>query len=226
MSAIEGLLRYLRRGEKPDADRLANGQFDDQAFGDWPDDLDAKAMAAQLLDHPERMRAFLKQLSSYRPRTRGPGLLEAWLALTPDDWGDAQNLCRHPLILRIFEQAPISRTELDEARHSMHALSQLAEGLSVDEFLGQLTLMVRSTIDHFAAKEVPTLHLLSVEECKGHEYEFVAVPFVERGRFPRSAAAHESWLERNRLYVALTRARKGVWMLESATRPVHPGPLT
>ena len=220
ISAIEGLMRYLRRSGAPDADLLANGQFDDRAFGDWPDDLDASAMAAQLLGNPRRMRAFLTQLNSYRRGSKGSGLLEQWMELSQGECSSAEALCHHELITQIFQQAHISRSELDACMESLGALSHVAKGLSVDEFLGQLTLMVRSTIERYGAKELPTLQLLTVEECKGHEYDFVAVPFVERGRFPRSAAQHEAYLERNKLYVAMTRARKCLWVIESSERPV------
>lgn len=224
-SAIQGLMRYFRRAGAPDQDRLANGQFDDQAFGDWPDDLDATAMAAQLFGNHKRMRAFLAQLASYRRDAKGENILAQWLELSVADIGSAQALCQHELIAQIFRKAPVSRSEFDACMESVQALSCIAKGLSVDEFLGQLTLMVRSTIERYGEKEVPTLQLLSVEECKGHEYDFVAVPFVERGRFPRSAAPHEAYLERNRLYVAMSRARKCLWVVQSKDRPVGPDSL-
>ncbi|MNW09000.1 hypothetical protein D3C71_2058940 [compost metagenome] len=51
------------------------------------------------------------------------------------------------------------------------------------------------------------------------------MPFVERGRFPRSVARHDAYRERNMLYVAMTRSRKRLWLLENNQRPVSPGPV-
>jgi superfamily I DNA/RNA helicase len=48
---------------------------------------------------------------------------------------------------------------------------------------------------------------------------------VERGRFPGPASHAEAYRERNMLYVAMTRARTALWLLESAARPVSPGPV-
>ncbi|WP_373765189.1 ATP-binding domain-containing protein, partial [Delftia acidovorans] len=65
-------------------------------------------------------------------------------------------------------------------------------------------------------------HLSTIEEAKGKEYEHVALPFMEPGRFPASAPHALAFLERNRLYVAMTRARKRLWLLEHAERRVQP----
>lgn len=97
--------------------------------------------------------------------------------------------------------------------------------MPASEFLGRLTLMATTSIAMYQAKEPVTLRLLSVEACKGREFMFVAVPFVERGRFPGPASHAEAYRERNMLYVAMTRARTALWLLESAARPVSPGPV-
>jgi superfamily I DNA/RNA helicase len=85
--------------------------------------------------------------------------------------------------------------------------------------------MVQASIHQHTQQEASSLQLLTVERCKGHEYDHVAVPLVERGRFPRSAARQEAYRERNMLYVAMTRASKRLWLLEGSQRPVSPGPV-
>lgn len=224
-SAIEGLLRYVRRAGQPDLDRLANGQFDMQALGDDPAQVDTLAVAAELLGQRHSMRRFLVHASFDPKAPKASPVCERLLALPADLCADAGQLCRHPLLLQLFAQAPISQAELRYCLDSLKALARICAGLSVDEFLGRLSLMVGSSIAQHQRQERPSLQLLTVERSKGHEYEYVAVPLVERGRFPRSAAQQEAYRERNMLYVALTRASRRLWLLESARRPVSPGPV-
>ncbi len=225
-SALDGLLRYVRRATQPDADRLANGQFDQDALAQQSAaEVDTRAVAAELVHQPDRMRDFLLRASFDPNAPVASATCEAWLALPPEVCADAGRLCRHPLLRRFFAEAPISPDELRQCLDSLQALSRICAGLSVDEFLGRLALMVQSGIRQHGRNEAPTLQLLTVERCKGHEYDYVAVPLVERGRFPRAAAPQEAYRERNMLYVALTRATRHLWLLEGSQRPVSPGPV-
>lgn len=97
--------------------------------------------------------------------------------------------------------------------------------MSACEFLGRLTLMARASIDMHERGEVMTLRLMSIEASKGREFTFVAVPFVARGRFPAPASREQAYRERNMLYVAMTRARSALWLLEGGQRPITPGPV-
>lgn len=228
-SAIDGLLRYVRRGSQPDTDGLANGLFDLNALGDSPVELDTKAVATELLHQPPLLRRFLVHASFDPQATVAAPRLAQLLELPPAErvalCADAGALCQHPLLQRFFAEAPISPDELRDCQDSLQALAQIGSGLSVAEFLGRLALMVQASIQQYQRREWPSLELLTVERCKGKEYDHVAVPWVERGRFPRSAATAEAYRERNMLYVAMTRARKQLWVLESAQRPVSPGPV-
>ena len=218
-SAVEGLMRYVRRGSRPDGDLLANGLFDMEALGEAPPEADSKAIAAELQGQQQAMRRFLATATA-------PGSACAQLLTLPAQLcADAGRLCGHPLLQQFFVQAPISRDELRQCLAGLEALSRICAGLSVDEFLGRLSLMVSSSIAQHQRREPPSLQLLTVERCKGHEYDYVAVPLVERGRFPRHAARQEAYRERNMLYVAMTRARKQLWLLESEQHPVSPGPV-
>lgn len=225
-SAMEGLLRYVRRGSLPDQDVLANGAFDMQALTeDSPVEVDTRAVAAELVGKQDLMRRFLVR-ASFNPKAPvASPLCEQLLALPPAACADAGQLCGHPLVLQFFAQAPISPDELRYCTDSLAALARICAGLSVDEFLGRLALMVQASIEQHTQQEASSLQLLTVERCKGHEYDYVAVPLVERGRFPRSAARQEAYRERNMLYVAMTRASKRLWLLEGSQRPVSPGPV-
>lgn len=219
-SAIDGLLTYAPRRAAPDGDQLANGLFDlNAALGEAPTDTDTRTVAAEVLGQQQQMRRIFTRDANTAP------IYSPLLELPPAACADAGQLCQHPLLAQVFRQAPINPDELERCLDSLQALSQICAGLSVDEFLGQLSLMVQSSIAQYQRQEVPSLHLLTVERSKGHEYENVAVPLVARGRFPRSTSQDDPHRERNLLYVALTRASHRLWLLESAKRPVSPGPV-
>ena len=225
-SAMDGLLRYVRRGSQPDRDVLANGAFDMQALAeDSPAEMDTRAVAAELIGRQDLVRRFLVRASFDPQAPVASPVCEQLLALPPEACADAGQLCAHPLVHRLFAQAPISPEELRHCGDSLTALARICAGLSVDEFLGRLALMVQASIHQHTQQEASSLQLLTVERCKGHEYDHVAVPLVERGRFPRSAARQEAYRERNMLYVAMTRASKRLWLLEGSQRPVSPGPV-
>lgn len=225
-SAIEGLLRYARRTSQPDPDVLANGRFDLQALDkESPMERDTRAVAAELIGKPALLRQFLLRASFDPNAPVASAAIEQWLELPPAACADAGLLCTHPLLLRFFAQAPLNPDERRHILDSLQALARICAGLAVDEFLGRLALMVNASIAQHRQQEQPSLQLLTVERSKGHEYDHVAVPLVERGRFPRSAAAQEAYRERNRLYVAMTRARHRLWLLEGEKRPVSPGPV-
>ena len=203
-SAAEGLMRYVRHATSPDRDLLANGLFDMGALGDAPPESDTLRIAAELMGQQAAMRRFFAaHIASDSPAAR-------LLALPADQCADAGRLCQHPLMQQFFAQAPISQGELRQCLASLKALSRICAGLSVDEFLGRLSLMVQSSIAQHQRQEKPSLQLLTVERSKGHEYEFVAVPFVDI----RHLSPNASDPERNMLYVAMTRASKRLWMLE------------
>ncbi|MEX8193813.1 UvrD-helicase domain-containing protein [Comamonas guangdongensis] len=214
-SAVEGLMRYVRRGSRPDGDLLANGLFDMEALGETPPEADSKAIAAELQGQQQAMRRFFTaSIASDSPCAQ-------LLALPAELCADAGRLCAHPLLRQFFAQAPISQDELHRCLASLQALSRICAGLSVDEFLGRLSLMVSSSIAQHQRREQASLQLLTVERCKGHEYEYVAVPFVDPGHFSRNAADPR----RNMLYVAMTRARKHLWLLQQGESPVGPAAL-
>ena len=203
-SAAEGLMRYVRHAASPDRDLLANGLFDMGALGEVPPESDTLRIAAELMGQQAAMRRFFAaHIASDSPAAR-------LLALPADQCADAGRLCQHPLMRQFFAQAPISQDELRQCLASLKALSRICTGLSVDEFLGRLSLMIQSSIAQHQRQEKPSLQLLTVERSKGHEYEFVAVPFVDS----RHLSPNASDPERNMLYVAMTRASKRLWMLE------------
>ena len=164
-SAAEGLMRYVRHASPPDRDLLANGLFDMSALGEAPPESDTLRIAAELMGRQSAMRRFLAV--QIAPDSAAARLL----ALPAEQCADAGQLCRHPLLQQFFAQAAISREELRQCLASLQALSQICAGLTVDEFLGRLSLMVQSSIAQHQRQEKPSLQLLTVERSKGHEYD-------------------------------------------------------
>ncbi len=227
-AAVQGLLHYGRRNARPDAvdpDVLAQGQFDDAGWKVGPGTTESQQLAATLHGNAPLMQRYIAHGTLER---NAPLLTDACakaMALAPDVLADAGAFFSHALVRRIFEDAAIPDVERQACLATLVQLSRLAQGMPASEFLGRLTLMANTSITMYQAKEPVTLRLLSVEACKGREFMFVAVPFVERGRFPGPASHAEAYRERNMLYVAMTRARTALWLLESAARPVSPGPV-
>lgn len=231
-AAVEGLLHYGRRvprNDTVDPDVLAQGQFDSAAWAGLPGADEGSKLAATLHGSAARMRRYIAH-GTMNPTA--PELADACaktLALEPAAraavLADAGAFCAHPLVRSIFDDAPINGQERSACMASLEALACLAHGLPVAELLGRLTLLATASIAMHQSREPISLRLLSVEACKGREFTFVAVPFVERGRFPGPASHQEAYRERNMLYVATTRARAALWVLESAAKPVWPGPV-
>lgn len=231
-AAVEGLLHYGRRTARSgaaDVDLLAQGQFDNAGWSDLPGANEGSKLAATLHSSAARMRRYIAHgtLDPNAPELKDPcaRIMALPAAERAAVLADAGALCQHPLVHRIFADAPINGRERSACMASLDALARLARGLPVAELLGRLTLLVTASIGMHQAQEPISLRLLSVEACKGREFTFVAVPFVERGRFPGPASHQEAYRERNMLYVATTRARAALWVLESGAKPVWPGPV-
>lgn len=227
-AAVQGLLHYGRRSARADvadADVLAQGQFDQACWTALPGSGESQQLAATLQGDAARMRRYILH-GTLNPQA--PELTDHFadiMGINAEVLGDAGAFCRHPWVRRIFDDAPINGNERRACLASLDGLSRLGRGIPVSEFLGRLTLMATASIEMHQHKEPVTVRLMSVDACKGREFTFVAVPFVERGRFPGSASHGEAYRERNMLYVAMTRARTALWLLESAARPVSPGPV-
>ena len=227
-AGLDGLLHYGRRAPRSDAvdaDVLAQGQFDETPWRGLPGAGEGQKLAAALHASVARMRQYIVHGTLEPGAPARSDALAQSMALPPQELGNAGALCRHPLLRRIFADAPINAQERSACLASLDALAQLAHGIPVAELLGRITLLANRSIAMHQNQEPVSLRLLDVDACKGREFTFVAVPFVERGRFPGPAAHHEAYRERNMLYVATTRARTALWLLESAARPVLPGPL-
>jgi len=225
-AAVQGLQHYGYRSKQADAinaDVPASGRFDETGWASLAGTSETHKMAGTLLGNASRMHRYITH-GTFDPGA--PELKDSCviaMALSPEVLGDAGEFCRHPQVLRIFNDAPINGKERQACLASLERLAILAKGMPASEFLGRLTLMATASIAMHERGEVVTLRFMSIEASKGREFTFVAVPFVERGRFPAPASHDEAYRERNMLYVAMTRARSALWLLEGRQRPVTPG---
>ena len=227
-AAVEGLAHFGRRSmgsQEADPVRLAQSQFDEAGWAELPGTRESQSVATSLHGDVERTRRYILN-GTLDPRSTPQA--DACAALLTHAGGlpdDAGAFCEHPLLQRIFEDAPLNQRERQSCKASLKGLGQVGRDIPVAEFLGRLTLIVTRSIEMHRRKEPVTLRILSIEASKGREFMFVAVPFVERGRFPAPVRQEEAYRERNMLYVAMTRARAALWLLEGTRRPVSPGPV-
>lgn len=229
LAGCEGLEHFGQRHQHTaniDADVITQSRFD---CASWRDSSDATSTrnSAKLAYEDVRMARLLisKGLISESSATLLSDACALALEIPESLLGDASAFCDHPNIRRIFLDAQIEEKERRACLHSLDSLSSFARGLTVHEVLGMISIMAMKSIERHHRKALVTARIFSVEASKGREFKYVAVPFVERGRFPASVAYEKSYLERNKLYVAMTRAKSRLWLLESQDRPVKPMPV-
>ncbi len=106
----------------------------------------------------------------------------------------------------------------DKARLRARVQSFMAAiaGLSAPQVLQRVADLAQRTHKAWSYGTGFDFQLLSIEQAKGQEFDYVALPFLKPRRFPAPAAKATAFLERNRLYVAMTRAKRKLWLLEHA----------
>ena len=138
-------------------------------------------------------------------------LLDETLAIT----GYADMLNSHG------EEGKMRLENIAELKSTMLNYEENAEEPTLDGFLEEISLY--TDIDKFdpAADQVS---LMTIHSAKGLEFDCVFVPGMEENVFPsvRSSETAEELEEERRLaYVAITRARKRLWLIHSATRMLY-----
>lgn len=94
---------------------------------------------------------------------------------------------------------------------------------SVEAFLSDTSLSTEEDKDE---KKQASVKLMTVHSAKGLEFDYVFITGLEQDLFPhrrmseRGGSAHDNEEERRLFYVALTRARKKLFLLYSATRTI------
>ncbi|KKQ93747.1 MAG: PcrA [candidate division CPR2 bacterium GW2011_GWC2_39_10] len=117
-----------------------------------------------------------------------------------------------------------SRVEnLEELISVAREFEEASSGLGLGEFLEQISLL--SDIDNYS-DESKSITLMTMHSAKGLEFPVVFMVGLEEGIFPhsRSSFSEEEMEEERRLcYVAMTRARKRLYLVYASNRMLYGG---
>lgn len=183
-------------------------------------DSDIDTMAAQMHAHPQGIWRFLLGETSLQGGQRNFAAFGNFLALPIGLQADAKALLEQADIWGLFAGTPMPQDDKERLKARVESFIAALAGRTVAQVLQQVADMEQRT--HKALRYGPgcDFQLFSIEQAKGQEFACVALPFLEPGRFPAPAPKATAFLERNRLYVAMTRAKNQLWLLENASRPV------
>lgn len=182
----------------------------------------AQRMAGEMHPNPQIIWRFLSGESSLQGGQRNFKAFANFLQLPLALQADARGLMEQADLWGLFAGVPVPAAQAEQSRQRINAFLDCVTGMSVADMLAQVAAMATRFERAVRAERGFDFHLSTIEEAKGKEYEYVALPFMAPGRFPAPAPHALAFLERNRLYVAMTRARKRLWLLEHADRRVQP----
>lgn len=182
----------------------------------------AQRMAGEMLHNPQIIWRFLSDQSSLQGGQRNFKAFGSFLQLPLALQSDARGLLEQADVWGLFAGVALSQAQTATLRQRVKAFMDSVAGMTVPDMLAQVAAMATRFERAVRAERGFDFHLSTIEEAKGKEYDHVALPFMEPGRFPATAPHALAFLERNRLYVAMTRARKKLWLLEHVQRRVQP----
>ena len=179
-------------------------------------DSELPTMAAQMHANPHIMWRFLLGEHSLQGGQRNFAAFGNFLQLPLALQSDASALLEQADVWGLFAGTPMPDADKARLRARVQSLMAAIEGLSAPQVLQQVAAMALRTQKAWSYGSGFDFQLLSIEQAKGQEFDYVALPFLQPGRFPAPAAKATAFLERNRLYVAMTRAKRKLWLLEYA----------
>lgn len=182
----------------------------------------AQRMASEMQHSPRILWRFLSGESRPQGGRRTFDAFGSFLQLPLALQADARALMEKADVWGLFEAAAMPAAQARRLRRRIQSFLDCVGGMAVPDLLTQVAAMSSRFERAVRAERGFDFHLSTIEEAKGKEYEFVALPFMEPGRFPSTSPHALAFLERNRMYVAMTRARKRLWLLERAGRQVPP----
>lgn len=185
-------------------------------------DSELTTMAAQMHAHPQAMWRFLIGESHLQGGQRNFAAFGKFLNLPLALQSNAQALLEQADLWGLFAGTPMPGDEKKRLQARVKSFVAAIAGLTVPQVLQHVADMAQRghKAGHYGRGF--EFQLYSIEQAKGQEFACVALPFLEPGRFPAPAPKDTAFLERNRLYVAMTRAKHRLWLLENAARPIQP----
>lgn len=184
-------------------------------------DAELATMAAQMHTHPQAIWRFLIGDTNLQGGQRNFAAFGNFLALPIGLQNNAQALLEQADIWGLFAATPMPQDDKERLRTRVDSFLAAIAGMSVPQVLQQVAAMEQRLQKVLRYGPGFDFQLLSIEQSKGQEFEYVALPFLEPGRFPAPAPKSTAFLERNRLYVAMTRAKQRLWLIENAIHPVQ-----
>ena len=184
-------------------------------------DSELTTMAAQMHANPQGIWRFLIGETSLQGGRRNFAAFGSFLALPLALQNNAKALLEQADIWGLFAATPMPHDEKERLQACIQSFMQAITGLSVSQVLEQVAGMAQRYQKTLRYGPGFDFQLLSIEQAKGQEFECVALPFLEPGRFPAPAPREIAFLERNRLYVAMTRAKHRLWLLEHSTHRIQ-----
>lgn len=181
----------------------------------------AQQMAHDMQQYPQGIWRFLIGETHLQGGQRNFAAFGRFLNLPLALQQDAHALLTHADVWGLFDSHAMPHVEREAMRQRVQALIDAVQGMPVPTLRQHVQAMARR---HWLSQRQghADFLLLTVEQAKGHEYDCVALPFLTPGRFPAPAPHELRFLERNRLYVAMTRAKRRLWLFERAGHPVQP----
>lgn len=183
-------------------------------------DADLATMAAQMYANPQVIWRFLLGETSLQGGKRNLAAFGNFLQLPQQLQSNATTLLEQADMRGLFASTAMSHADKAQLNTRVQAFVRAIAGMRVPEVLGHVAAMAKQQEKALRAGLGFDFELLSIEEAKGQEFDCVALPFLEPGRFPAPAPKALAFLERNRLYVAMTRAKQRLWLLEHAHHPI------
>ncbi len=118
-------------------------------------------------------------------------------------------------------EADVRIENLEEFKSITKSFEERNGIISLEDFLGEISL-VADMEEHKNNTDVVTM--MTVHSAKGLEFEYVFIIGLEEGIFPHSNAFMESdgiEEERRLCYVAITRAKKDLWIINAKRRTIY-----
>ncbi len=126
---------------------------------------------------------------------------------------------RQELISEKTLEADIRLENLEEFKSITKDFEEHSGIISLEDFLDEISLL--SELDEKENDNVPKLNLMTIHAVKGLEFDYVFVVGLEENIFPHInsfESNNELEEERRLFYVAITRAKKGLYLLNTFRR--------
>ena len=167
-----------------------------------------------------KVSAFVALIESLRSATRELPLPEIM-----------EHVLHHSVLVAHYESEKASSAKRREAEERLENLNELVNAATLfvhenedDSLTSFLTHASLEAGEHQAGDQDDALHLMTVHSAKGLEFHTVFITGLEEGLFPHQNSQREDGgldEERRLMYVAITRARRRLYLSFAQSRMLH-----